>query len=54
MTEIEKMKKKAERLLQELPCIGPDGLADWNIKAQTLLVFEATRQHCEKKKTSQQ
>lgn len=42
LTEIEK--QKARELLDELNDIkGPGGLPNWNIKAQTLLVFIAAR-----------
>ncbi len=47
ITEREKMKEKAKQLLEELPNIKPADLPNWNIKAQTLLVFETMRQHCE-------
>ena len=36
-------KQKAEELLDELNELGPEGLADWNIRANTLLVFMAAR-----------
>jgi len=39
----EKEKHKAEELLDELKELGPDGLPDWNIRANTLLVFIAMR-----------
>ena len=49
MNTMEKMKGKAEQLLEELSCIaGPSGLAAWKIKAQTFLLFEYLRQHCAK------
>ena len=42
LTEIEK--QQAKELLDELDeQKGPEGLADWNIRAQTLLVFIACR-----------
>ncbi|GAH47550.1 unnamed protein product [marine sediment metagenome] len=41
MTEREK--HKAKELLDELNEIGPDDLPDWNIRAQTFLVFMAIR-----------
>ena len=41
------MREKAAELLEELPKVKPCDLANWNIKAQTLLVFESMRQHCE-------
>ncbi len=49
ITEAEKMREKAAELLEELPKVKPCDLANWNIKAQTLLVFESMRQHCEGK-----
>ena len=36
-------KQKAKELLDELPGLGPQELADWNIEAHTLLVFIAMR-----------
>ncbi len=47
--ELAQVKERARKLLDELPLIkGLDvaGLVDWNIRTQTLLVFEAGRQHC--------
>lgn len=42
----EKMKEKAVELLEELPNLSPTDLKNWNIKAQTLIVFETMRQNC--------
>ena len=40
-------KARAKSLLKELEEIkGPEGLLDWNIKAQTFLVFTAAKIHC--------
>ena len=36
-------KQKAKELLDELSEIGPEKLPDWNIRAQTVLVFIAMR-----------
>lgn len=42
LTELEK--RKVKELLDELDRIkGPDELPDWNIRAQTLLIFIAMR-----------
>lgn len=43
MKKTEQEKRKAKELLDELNEIGPDGLEDWNIRAQTFLVFTAAR-----------
>jgi len=39
-------KKKAQELLDEVPYIRKPGitLSNWNIRAQTLLIFVATKQ----------
>jgi len=39
----EQEKQKAKDLLEELSETVPEGLPDWNIGAQTLLVFIAMR-----------
>ncbi len=39
-------KVRIQKLLEELETLGPAELAEWNTKVQTLLVFEAGRQHC--------
>jgi len=41
ITELER--KKAQKLLDELETTKPEELSDWNIRAQTLLVFIAMR-----------
>lgn len=46
-------KEKAAELLEELPGIkgsDTDGLADWNFRMSTLLLFEAMRQMCTEEK----
>jgi len=49
LTQIDKARAKS--LLKELDEIkGPDGLLDWNIKAQTFLVFTAAKLYCSKGK----
>lgn len=39
-------KENAQELLDELPETKAEDLSDWNVRAETLLVFEAMRQHC--------
>ena len=41
LTELEK--QRAKELLDELSGIGPEELLDWNIRANTFLVFTACR-----------
>ncbi len=44
MIELTKWEKqKANELLEELPNLGQEELADWNIGAKTLMVFIAMR-----------
>lgn len=39
----EQEKQRAKELLDELSGIGPEELPDWNIRANTFLVFTACR-----------
>lgn len=39
-------KARIQELLEELEILGPAELPEWNIRAQTLLVFEVGRKHC--------
>lgn len=42
-------KQRAKELLDELGTMkGPENLTDWNIRAQTLLVFVAIKEECAK------
>lgn len=41
LTEWEK--QKAKKLLEELPELGPEELPDWNIRANTLILFICMR-----------
>ena len=41
-----RQRTRARALLRELETLGPAELAEWNIRMQTFLVFEAARRHC--------
>ena len=50
MIEDDFYKKKTRELLDEIDNMrGPQDIGDWIIRAQTLLVFKAIKDHCEGK-----